>query len=559
MNKNLIKITGTPASIESWNYFKEPFLALIKDGGIWISSDSTKIRRKSDAISLPVHEENLIQIGFTTNELVGTAWLTPIVQNNKCYFEGPFFSNATETAKLATTKPSEEEQQLFVAEFAGSGTTSKSRKDVKVGSTFAVFALKLGKTRVEFFLVDENEFDTLNSKTGRASSRYFQLLDKENVPDAGTILEVVATEDGDLSNTEEYAGPTKVTLKKAGTVSEVKKLKQDSQLTNFAKSLFLRGVASYDDSMEHLKDILSITGALADVHLERLCSQISPTFHVNNIVEKPKKLFVAPNESLIKEVLLKLSRNVNVSLVGEKGTGKNLLLRELSWLFNKKLLVISCSGETTLAELIGSTQLIKQGESVVTKFVPSEMMKGILSGHKLICLDEWNALYPAVAVSLHSILEPDDRSVIIEGTGTIKVPSTVFFAGTRNDNSLGNYNGVSSSINEATLSRWSNIKIKRLASAKDELKAQGISLPDPELHTVCKFWDILRERVYPTNSDAIPISSKFYCSRTLINAVRCFSEDGADISNALLTEFDGLADLADGDMRTEFKSILALC
>lgn len=331
-----------------------------------------------------------------------------------------------------------------------------------------------------------------------------------------------------------------------------------------AEKMFWRGVGSYADCLARVDLIADKLGEKSRKSpklklITRVCASVSPSYRgvMQELLSPSYEGF-----DILRDTMLRITREgeskCNVNLMGPKGSGKNVCVRTIGALLNKRIINVSCHGDTTTAELISSVELEATENGSVTKVQLSDMLEGIISGHTIICIDEWNALASSVSIALHSLLEESDRRIYVNKKGVVALPESVALIGTSNDNSLGDYAGVSASPNVATFSRFSTLHVDVILDVRKLMSASGITLPDDTLNFLQAFWTNINERVHPINDIAIPLDEKYFCPRALKRAVNAYIEDCEDIKVAVFKEFYGMCFLAEGDMKSEIQGLIDL-
>lgn len=142
--------------------------------------------------------------------------------------------------------------------------------------------------------------------------------------------------------------------------------------------------------------------------------------------------------------------NLPVLLVGDTGTGKTSLIREVAALYNKPYTRFSITGETTVDDFVGK-YILKNGETIWQDGI---LLTAVKQGHYLV-VDEVNAALPEILFVLHSLLD-DDRYVIVpqKDNETVKPHKDFRFFATMNP--VDEYAGTKE-LNKAFQSRFAMI------------------------------------------------------------------------------------------------------
>lgn len=99
--------------------------------------------------------------------------------------------------------------------------------------------------------------------------------------------------------------------------------------------------------------------------------------------------------------------NLPALLVGETGTGKTSMVRELAENHKKTYSRFSITGETTVDDFVGK-YILKNGETV---WQDGALLTAAKKGHYLV-VDEINAALPEILFVLHSLLD-DDKYIMV--------------------------------------------------------------------------------------------------------------------------------------------------
>jgi len=168
-----------------------------------------------------------------------------------------------------------------------------------------------------------------------------------------------------------------------------------------------------------------------------------------------------------------IKENIACLLVGETGTGKTSVLREVAYLRKQPYVRINLTGYTSPDELIGS----KSAQNGSTYFEEGVMIKAMRDGAILV-MDEINATPPDCLFALHSLLDDERKITLPNGVVVHPHPEFRFFATMNPD-----YEGTKS-VNKALADRFGIIlDIKPLEPDKEKqyLEKNGVPKEDAEI------------------------------------------------------------------------------
>ena len=185
----------------------------------------------------------------------------------------------------------------------------------------------------------------------------------------------------------------------------------------------------------------------------------------------------------VRKTVIYMNKGKHLRLVGEKGTGKNLLTSVLAWVYQRPLFELSMNSQTDKMDLLGSktftTTVDADGKEITQIGFQKEALVEAMEIGGFLNLDEVNTADPAVLVLLHSIV--DDRgSVEVPSYGRVKADENFGIILTMNADYIG-----TNSLNEATRDRFTPILFPNnnsIASVLQErvkgAKAKDIQLAD---------------------------------------------------------------------------------
>lgn len=271
---------------------------------------------------------------------------------------------------------------------------------------------------------------------------------------------------------------------------------------------------------------------------------LSLIFKQENNIKRPSKTYrnVTNGESLVKRVLRNIALGDPVILEGAKSCGKNVCLETISWVLNRPMEILNCSGKMTRADMMGSPSTDNSAkESVSLKgakaFFKSlfskkendeaaEFVKNIASCMspsiklekgpvtRAICsaeytgtilvADELNLSDPnTFAGSFNALTDKHTTEYNINGLGKVKLSPNLIICGTQNGTG-GAYVGTKQQ-NDATMSRFNVIRIDSPASIGGVLKGNSLRCPASEI-----------EEEFPTEEKPVKtLSEKGFCLASL--------------------------------------------
>lgn len=158
-----------------------------------------------------------------------------------------------------------------------------------------------------------------------------------------------------------------------------------------------------------------------------------------------------------------ISQNAPVLLIGETGTGKTTLIREIAREEGKTLIRISVNGSMGVEEILGKW-LVEKGS---TKWQDGILTSAVRAGHWVV-MDEINAALPEILFTLHSLLDDDRKITLPEKDNEIVTPHEDFrFFATMNPPE--EYAGTKD-MNKALMSRFTAVIRVEVLSEVDEIK-----------------------------------------------------------------------------------------
>lgn len=148
---------------------------------------------------------------------------------------------------------------------------------------------------------------------------------------------------------------------------------------------------------------------IGEKHLEPIKKPTPKKVKVYNIKHSNQ---IVGQEKAKKHLRVAMKANLPVLIVGETGTGKTSIIRELAKEDGKKFVRIPITGETTPDDLVGSMQL----ENGSTSWVDGILVWALKQGH-YVAIDEINMALPETLAVLQSLFDDDGKLVITQHEG----------------------------------------------------------------------------------------------------------------------------------------------
>ncbi|MDW0077087.1 AAA family ATPase [Clostridioides difficile] len=233
---------------------------------------------------------------------------------------------------------------------------------------------------------------------------------------------------------------------------------------------------------------------------------------------------------------------------GEKGTGKNIFVETMAWIFQRPLYSISISKETDKFDLLGSKSVdTKVDENGISKstivFEPEVLLEAMEQGG-IINVDEINFADPGVTALLHSITD-HRQSIEVPGYKQVRAEENFIVIGTMNVGYEGTYD-----LNEALSDRFVDILFESNNSIYSILKDSCPCVKHSDLLIADKVYSKLIDLI---KSIYVDLDESCMSIRGFIHAVK-MSEDLESIKEALIV---GVANkVRDTEYRENVKEVI---
>lgn len=182
-------------------------------------------------------------------------------------------------------------------------------------------------------------------------------------------------------------------------------------------------------------------------------------------VEKTKLAIhaILGQDKIKKQLDVAVELDMPVLVVGDTGTGKTTIIKELAEKYNRDYVRFNLTGETSVDEFVGKYVL----EEKKTKWEDGVLLQAMKKGHWLI-VDEVNVALPEILFVLHSLLDDDKHVMVANHDGEIVRPHENFrFFGTMNP--VDEYAGTKD-LNKAFKSRFGMILNMEYPDPKTEVE-----------------------------------------------------------------------------------------
>ncbi|WP_390208790.1 AAA family ATPase, partial [Bacillus toyonensis] len=174
----------------------------------------------------------------------------------------------------------------------------------------------------------------------------------------------------------------------------------------------------------------------------------------NRIPKKPETLF-KDTFGAVKKAVVYTNKGKHLRLEGEKGTGKNVFVRTLAWIYQRPLFEVSLNSQFDKMDLLGSKSFEQgtneDGKPFSNVIFEKEAFVEAMEIGAFINLDEVNTVDPSVLVQIHSAV--DDRGAMqVPGYGWVEAGQNFGVMLTMNKDYIG-----TNPLNEATMDRFTPI------------------------------------------------------------------------------------------------------
>lgn len=156
---------------------------------------------------------------------------------------------------------------------------------------------------------------------------------------------------------------------------------------------------------------------------------------------------VLGQDKIKKQLTLSANQDIPALLIGETGTGKTTIVKDIAEKLGKKWIRFNLTGETTVDEFVGK-YVLENGKTVWQDGVLLYAMKNGL----WLIVDEINVALPEILFVLHSLLDDDKSVMVAQHEGEVVKPHKNFrFFATMNP--IEEYAGTKE-LNKAFMSRF---------------------------------------------------------------------------------------------------------
>ncbi|HHT7008377.1 TPA: AAA family ATPase [Bacillus cereus] len=187
------------------------------------------------------------------------------------------------------------------------------------------------------------------------------------------------------------------------------------------------------------------------------------------IPEKPETLF-EDTFGAVKKAVVYTNKGKHLRLEGEKGTGKNVFVRTLAWVYQRPLFEVSLNSQFDKMDLLGSKSFeqgtTEDGKPFSNVVFEKEAFVEAMEVGAFINLDEVNTVDPSVLVQIHSAV--DDRGAMqVPGYGWVEAEQNFGVMLTMNKDYIG-----TNPLNEATMDRFTPILFPSKNSILETLRVR---------------------------------------------------------------------------------------
>lgn len=299
---------------------------------------------------------------------------------------------------------------------------------------------------------------------------------------------------------------TKIVAEFSVDEKEVANQKTRMTLTSRIKEIVTEGInkqEEIDDKIEYLKKNDATEKQI--LHLFKSYKKYDDET-AKLIPQKPKTLYQDAT-GIIKRSVAYVNMSRNLMLEGDRGTGKNVMIETLAWLYNRPLFEFSLNSQHDNSSLLGgkTIEVDDKGNNVMG-FDPEVIVQAGEVGGFLV-LDEFNTSIGHVMSLLNSYLD-DRRRLSVPGYKQIQADENFIAVGTMNKDYQSTFE-----LNEATSDRFVPIIFPKAKSIVDTLIAK---VPDVDFPIIQKC-DLLYKGILKCVEDG-EISDKAVTIRGFIDA-----------------------------------------
>lgn len=327
------------------------------------------------------------------------------------------------------------------------------------------------------------------------------VVDEKQITGASTLEEIKQLKEilstgvdleGEISNVKGLSYFINVSVS-SSVLEEAKVTVSKSAIGNIKKELIDKGFD--EETLSTIENYLLDNKFDADYIIEIFKTYKSyPEEVKSRIPKRPERVFKDNEENLLLTAFSAISNKYNILCSGEKGTGKNVFIETIAWIYQRPLYGISINRETDKYDLIGSKTIDAEIESesgtAVNKIKFSkEVLIEAMEVGGIINIDEINFADPGITGLLHSIGD-DRRAIEVPGYKYVTADNNFAIMATMNLD----YQGTQE-LNEALADRFVDITFANNDSIYDILKDACIGVKKSDLSKADKVYQEMVSRI----------------------------------------------------------------